>query len=281
MPSFHPVLSLATRALSLPLAPAPSSGSHLVVYTPKTIRVSTCLTLTMPPPQQHRWQHITPVSQGLHDPSWTVTTTHPRPHCVPPTLHPVACLPPCRVPPPPPLHATAAIKRHGRTFTDCEPTEQSVKMQQYSRPQIKNDAELSMSVTNKAGNWGNKFQRDARWVRRGKLVVWTSSRDDWEVRTSLLPQYYYHVTCIQIEERARKCIKSMLPSLACPPLLPGFAHLQSPSPPLLSPYPPPLTQHMSFTSFVLDPATQHSSHSGMLTDLERAMWRLIEGEASL
>ena len=42
-PSFH-------CALSLPLAPAPSLGSHLVVYTPKTIRVSTCLTLTMPPP---------------------------------------------------------------------------------------------------------------------------------------------------------------------------------------------------------------------------------------
>ena len=38
---------------------------------------------------------------------------------------------------------------------------------------------------------------------------------------------------------------------------------------------------MSFTSFILDPATQHSFRSGMLTDLERATCRLIEGEASL
>ena len=178
-----------------------------------------------PPPKWHRQRHVMLASQGLHGPSWTVTTTHPWPRCMPPAPRPVACLPPCCVPPPPLLCATAAIKRHKRAFTDREPTEQSVKMQQYSHPRIENDTELSISVINKAGNWGNKFQRDARWVRRGKLVAWMLSRDDWEVHMSSLPQYYYCVTCVQIEERACKCIKSMLPYLAHPPLPPGFTHL--------------------------------------------------------
>ena len=34
--------------------------------------------------------------------------TRPQPHHMPPAPHPVACLPPCCVLPPPPLHATAA-----------------------------------------------------------------------------------------------------------------------------------------------------------------------------
>ena len=165
-----------------------------------------------PPPKWRRQQHVMPASQGSRGPLWMVMMTCPRPLRVPPALCPVTCLLPCHVPPPPPLCATAAIKRHRRAFADCEPTEQSVKMQQYSHPWIENDAELSISVINKAGNWGNKFQRDARWVQRGKLVAWTPSRDDWEVCTSLLPQYYCCVTCVQIEERAHKHIKSMLPS---------------------------------------------------------------------
>lgn len=85
----------------------------------------------------------------------------------------------------------------------------------------------------------------------------------------------------QVEERARKRIKRMLPNVARSPSPPRFPHLRSPSPPLVAPYPPPIAQHLSFTSFVLDPAAQHSFRSGTLNDLERATCGLIEGEAAL
>lgn len=116
----------------------------------------------------------------------------------------------------------------------------------------------------KRGNWGNKLVEGARWVHKGKLAAWGPERDDWEV-----------------EERARKRIKRMLPAEARSPSPPRFPHLRSPSPPLVAPYLPPTTQHMSFTSFVLDPAAQHTFRSRMLNDLERATCGLIEGESAL
>lgn len=144
------------------------------------------------------------------------------------------------------------------------------------------DTELPPGV--KGGNWGNKLHEGARWVRRGKMAAWSPTRDDWEVGTHVWLSrsiIYSYTICYQVEERARKRIKRMLPSLARSPSPPRFSHLRSPSPPLIAPYPPPITQHLSFTSFVLDPAAQHSFRSGMLSDLERATCGLVEGEAAL
>ncbi|GJJ09449.1 hypothetical protein Clacol_003672 [Clathrus columnatus] len=115
----------------------------------------------------------------------------------------------------------------------------------------------------KGRNWGNKFEKEAKGLRKDKLSSWSPSREEWE-----------------IEERARERLKTALfskPSSPSPPRL----HLRSPSPPLIPPYPLPATQHLSFTSFVLDPAAQRSFRSGMINDLERATCTLIEGEAQL
>ncbi|KAF8587301.1 hypothetical protein K439DRAFT_1630799 [Ramaria rubella] len=126
------------------------------------------------------------------------------------------------------------------------------------------DEDCELNVSAKGGNWGNKLHDGARWVRKGKLAAWTPLREGWEV-----------------EERARKRIKRMMPPLERSPSPPRFSHLRSPSPPLLAPYAPPTIQHLSFMSLVLDPAAQHSFRSGTLGDLERATCGLIEGEAAL
>jgi len=65
------------------------------------------------------------------------------------------------------------------------------------------------------------------------------------------------------------------------PLTPKLPHLRSPSPPASAPYPPPATQHLSYSSFVLDQAVTHSFRSDLLNDLERATNGLIEGEAAM
>jgi hypothetical protein len=65
------------------------------------------------------------------------------------------------------------------------------------------------------------------------------------------------------------------------PSTPRLPHLRSPSPPASAPYPPPATQHLSYSSFVLDQAVTHSFRSDLLNDLERATNGLIEGEAAM
>jgi len=65
------------------------------------------------------------------------------------------------------------------------------------------------------------------------------------------------------------------------PLTPKLPHLRSPSPPASAPYPPPATQYLSYSSFVLDQAVTHSFRSDLLNDLERATNGLIEGEAAM
>jgi hypothetical protein len=31
------------------------------------------------------------------------------------------------------------------------------------------------------GNWGKKHAKNARWVRRGKMIAWGPDMEDWEV----------------------------------------------------------------------------------------------------
>lgn len=123
--------------------------------------------------------------------------------------------------------------------------------------------ELADITGAKGSNWGNKFEQEAKWLRRDKLSSWSPQKEEWE-----------------IEERARKRLSAALfskPRSPSPPRL----HLRSPSPPLVPPYPVPATQHLSFTSFVLDPAAQRSFRSEMINDLEQATCTLIEGETQL
>jgi len=82
------------------------------------------------------------------------------------------------------------------------------------------------------------------------------------------------------EERARNRMKLLLPEISSPPPV-CLPHLRSPSPPVSAPYPPPATQHLSYSSFVLDQAVTHSFRSHLLDDLERATSGLIEGEAAM
>jgi len=85
----------------------------------------------------------------------------------------------------------------------------------------------------------------------------------------------------QTEERARKRLKAMLPSPAEEPVPIALLHLRSPSPPATAPYPTPLTQHLSYTSFVMDKAVTSSFRSHLLDELEYATNSLIEGETSV
>ncbi len=32
------------------------------------------------------------------------------------------------------------------------------------------------------GNWGKKSTKDARWIRRGKMVAWGPGVEEWQVR---------------------------------------------------------------------------------------------------
>ncbi|EPS99123.1 hypothetical protein FOMPIDRAFT_1124864 [Fomitopsis schrenkii] len=119
--------------------------------------------------------------------------------------------------------------------------------------------------TSARGNWGRKTVHEARWVRRGKIAPWASGMEDWEE-----------------EERARKRIKLLLPPRERSPspsvILP---HLRSPSPPITAPYPSPATQHITYTSFVMDKAVTSSFRSRLLDELENATNSLIEGEATV
>ncbi|KAI0786066.1 hypothetical protein C8Q75DRAFT_721836 [Abortiporus biennis] len=111
------------------------------------------------------------------------------------------------------------------------------------------------------GNWGRKSSRDAKWMRRGKMTAWGPGVEEWEV-----------------EEHARKRLKLMMPPQIdddAPVILP---HLRSPSPPITAPYASPNTQHLSYTSFILDKAVTHSFRSSILDEMEEDTNNLIEGE---
>ncbi|KAF8744292.1 hypothetical protein RHS02_02040, partial [Rhizoctonia solani] len=115
------------------------------------------------------------------------------------------------------------------------------------------------------GNWGNKMQANARWMKLGKCSSWGPSHAEWEM-----------------EERARKRLKRMLPPTeSSEPPSPRLPQRRSPTPPSAAPYASPISIHSSFSSFVLDPSIQHSFHSTTINELERTASELIEGEGAL
>lgn len=141
--------------------------------------------------------------------------------------------------------------------------------------------EETLQIGVKGGNWGKKTAKGARWIRRGKKVAWGPARDEWEVSARSMKAVQWVLTCnLQAEERARKRLKCVLPRSRSPSP-PSLPHIRSPSPPLIAPYPPPNTHHLSYASFVLDPAVAHSFRSNLLTDLEHATANLIEGETTM
>ncbi|KAG1716352.1 hypothetical protein ID866_836 [Astraeus odoratus] len=88
-------------------------------------------------------------------------------------------------------------------------------------------------------------------------------------------------TPVKAEDRARQRLRSLLPTERRSPSPPRLPHLRSPSPPLVAPYPPPVAQHLSFTSFVMDKSVTHSFRANLLDELEYATNSLIEGEAMM
>ncbi|OBZ78954.1 hypothetical protein A0H81_00510 [Grifola frondosa] len=122
----------------------------------------------------------------------------------------------------------------------------------------------NISSSLEKGNWGTKDVKDAKWVRRGKMTAWGPAYEDWEA-----------------EDRARKRIKLLLPSQKEVSSSVALPHLRSPSPPLIAPYPTPNTQHLSYTSFVMDKAVTHSFRSKLFDELEQATNTLIQGEAAM
>ena len=135
----------------------------------------------------------------------------------------------------------------------------------------------SLNISVSGGNWGKKTMKGCRWVRRGKIAAWGPNMDEWEVKHFL--SSLESLTCVQAEDRARQRIRNLLPIERRSPSPPILPHLRSPSPPLVAPYPPPVTQHYSFTSFVMDNSVTHSFRSNLLDELEHATNSLIEGEA--
>ncbi|KAG8220022.1 hypothetical protein J3R82DRAFT_1033 [Butyriboletus roseoflavus] len=135
----------------------------------------------------------------------------------------------------------------------------------------------SLNISVSGGNWGKKTMKGCRWVRRGKIAAWGPNMDEWEVKHFHSPLMF--LMFLQAEDRARQRIRNLLPIERRSPSPPTLPHLRSPSPPLVAPYPPPVTQHYSFTSFVMDNSVTHSFRSNLLDELEHATNSLIEGEA--
>lgn len=135
----------------------------------------------------------------------------------------------------------------------------------------------------KAGTGGRRPRRVPDGYEEGRLQLgvleWTNGR--YEER--LLPHFklFLYSLVHQAEERARKRVKLLLPVERRSPSPPTLPHLQSPSPPLVSPYPPPTTQHLNYSSFVMDKSVTHSFRSSLLDELEQATNNLIEGEATM
>lgn len=52
------------------------------------------------------------------------------------------------------------------------------------RPMEDEETELPMTYGKRhRGNWGNKMQPGARWMKLGKCSSWGPSHAEWEVRT--------------------------------------------------------------------------------------------------
>ncbi|KAF9073794.1 hypothetical protein BDP27DRAFT_1318168 [Rhodocollybia butyracea] len=127
------------------------------------------------------------------------------------------------------------------------------------------DSDDEAELLTHRGNWGIKNTKGARFMRRGKITSWGPNMGDWDA-----------------EERTRKRIKLLLPQHRRSPSPPTLPHLsRSPSPPLLAPYPPPTTQHLTYSSFVMDKSVTHTFRSNLLDQLENATNGLIEGEATM
>lgn len=120
----------------------------------------------------------------------------------------------------------------------------------------------------------------SRWVRKGKLAAWGPGIEDWEVRPAGHFIFRSNLTWWQIEDRARKRMKLLLPSSPDPDVPITLPHLRSPTPPFTAPYPQPATHHLSYTSFVLDKSVTQTYRSGIIDEQELATNTLIEGEAA-
>ncbi|KAF8343927.1 uncharacterized protein EI90DRAFT_3114577 [Cantharellus anzutake] len=115
------------------------------------------------------------------------------------------------------------------------------------------------------GNWGNKLKSDARWLKRLKIVRWGPQRSEWDS-----------------EERARKRLRQVMPESQSPsPEHKSLPHLRSQTPPLTASHVLSLSVHRDFTSFVLDPAIQHTFTSDNFDELSSTATELIAGEAGL
>ncbi|KAJ7225821.1 hypothetical protein GGX14DRAFT_641218 [Mycena pura] len=132
-------------------------------------------------------------------------------------------------------------------------------------PSLGNDSDDDSAGKWGGGNWGAKTRKRARWARRGKMTTWGPSEGDWEE-----------------EEHVRKRMKMLLPQERRSPSPPTLPHLaRSVSPPIQSPYPPPSTQHLSYSAFVMDKAVTHTFRSNLLDELENATNSLVEGESTM
>lgn len=60
-----------------------------------------------------------------------------------------------------------------------------------------------------------------------------------------------------------------------------LSHLRDPTPPLTAPYPVPNTQHLNYTSFVLDKGVTQAFRSKMFDELEQTTNSIIENEGLL
>lgn len=85
----------------------------------------------------------------------------------------------------------------------------------------------------------------------------------------------------KIEEQARKRLKLLLPPTEDPDAPISLPHLRETTPPLTSPYPMPNTQHLTYTSFVLDKGVTQAFRSKLLDELEQTTNGIIESEGVL
>ncbi|KIY51375.1 hypothetical protein FISHEDRAFT_37161, partial [Fistulina hepatica ATCC 64428] len=114
------------------------------------------------------------------------------------------------------------------------------------------------------GNWGCKNLKGARWVRSGKMAAWGPDLEDEEA------------------QRSRKRLKMMLPPPPRSPSPPILPHLErSPSPALIAPHVPPMTDHTTYTAFIMDKSVTHTFRSKLLEELENVTNGLIQGEATM
>lgn len=102
---------------------------------------------------------------------------------------------------------------------------------------------------------------------------------EWYSYTLAAHQLKY--TYCQIEEQARKRLKLLLPPTEDSDAPITLPHLRESTPPLASPYPMPNTQHLTYTSFVLDKGVTQAFRSKLLDEMEQSTNGIIESEGIL